>query len=212
VPVIVRPPEISREWISRLLDIGADGIFAPRVHTAEDARAAVRYAKYPPIGDRGDDGRIHGAFPRSEAEQKYANENTVVVVIVESKGGADHIDEICETPGVDAVSIGPSDLTMSLGIPGERESETYSAIESQIIDSCHKHGMPITIGTAPSVADAIAQRDVGCSSVFMDDEIGVISQAVAKYTAEVKALIPRTLGKDVPRAEDGQSIGTVRKS
>lgn len=206
VPVIVRPPEISREWISRLVDIGIDGIFAPRVATAADARAAVRYAKYPPLGDRGDDGRISGAYPRSREAQSYANDNTVVVVIVESREGAENIDEICQTPGVDAVSVGPADLTMSLGIPGERESEEYRAVESRIVDACARHGMPLTIGTAPSVAEAAAHRDRGCFSVFMDDEIGVISGTVASYVSQVQAL-STTAGDRGRSGQQGERAG-----
>jgi 2-keto-3-deoxy-L-rhamnonate aldolase RhmA len=187
------------------MDIGADGIFAPRVERGEDARAAVRYAKYPPLDSRGDDGRILSAYPRPSEAQRYANENTVVVVIVESAEGAEHIDEICETPGVDAVSIGPADLTMSLGISGERESEKYSAVEERIVEACRKHAMPVTIGSAPSVAEAAAQRAVGCFSVFMDDELGVIGREVARYVAAVGAL---TVTDETVRCEGGDGPAT----
>ena len=167
-------------------DLGADGFFAPQIHNAEDAAAAVRLMKYPPMGVRSDSGALFAARPNSSRMAEHANANTVLVVIVESREGAENVDEICQTPGVDAVSIGHADLSLSLGVPGDRESALYRAAEDRIVESCRKHNMPFTIGTAPSIVEARQQREQGCFTVFVDDEIGLITRSLSNYVEQLR--------------------------
>jgi 2-keto-3-deoxy-L-rhamnonate aldolase RhmA len=176
VPVIVRPPEVSRSCMGRLLDLGADGFFAPRIDNATDAATAARFTRYPPAGERGDSGRIYAARPDSACARDDANENTVLIVIVESRDGAENIDEICQTPGVDGVS----------DVPGDLGSESYRAAEQRIVDSCLRHEMQFTIGTAPSIADALEQRARGCFTVFVDDEIGLLTRALSAHADDLR--------------------------
>ena len=186
VPIVVRPPAVERGYLGRLLDLGADGIFAPRISSAADAGTAVRFMKYPPVGERGDSGKIFGTRPRSAQAAKAANENTVLVALVETREGAENIDEICETSGVDAISIGHADLSLSLGVPGDRESRTYQEAEERIVDSCRRHNMPFTIGVAPTIEQALQQKERGCFSLFVDDEIGLITSALSSYVQEFR--------------------------
>jgi 4-hydroxy-2-oxoheptanedioate aldolase len=191
IPVIVRPPEVSRGYIQRLLDLGADGFFAPRIGSAEDAAATVRLMKYPPAGERSDSGRIQRSRPSPARARDEANENTVLIVIVETRTGVEKIDEICATAGVDGVSIGPADLSMSLGIPGELDSDVYRRAEQRIVDSCRAHGTPLTIGTAPTVEDALRQQGLGCFTLFVDDEIGLITRALSTYRADLRQALAK---------------------
>jgi 2-keto-3-deoxy-L-rhamnonate aldolase RhmA len=186
IPIIVRPPEVTKGYMQRLLDLGADGFFTPCIGSAEDAAAAVRFMKYPPVGERGDSGRIQQSRPSPARARDEANENTVLIVIVETADGAENIDEICATAGVDGVSIGPADLSMSLGVPGDLGNGTYQAAEQRIVDSCRAHGMPFTIGTAPTIEDALRQHALGCFTLFVDDEIGLITRALSTYCAELR--------------------------
>ena len=186
VPIVVRPPAVERGYIGRLLDLGADGIFAPRISSAADAATAVRFMKYPPVGERGDSGTIFMARPGSAEAAKAANENTVLVALVETHEGAKNIDEICETSGVDAVSIGHADLSLSLGVPGDRESRRYQHAEERIVESCRRHNMPFTIGTAPTLEEALEQKDRGCFSLFVDDEIGLITSSLSSYVEQFR--------------------------
>jgi 2-keto-3-deoxy-L-rhamnonate aldolase RhmA len=189
IPVIVRPPEVTRGYMQRLLDLGADGFFTPRIDSAEDAAAAVRFMKYPPVGERGDSGRIQQSRPSPARARDEANQNTVLIVIVETAAGAENIDGICATASVDGVSIGPADLSMSLGIPGDLDSGAYQAAEQRIVDSCRAHGMPFTIGTAPTIEDALRQHALGCFTLFVDDEIGLITRALSTYCAELRPVL-----------------------
>lgn len=201
IPVIVRPPEVTRGYMQRLLDLGADGFFTPRIEGAEEAAAAVRFMKYPPVGERGDSGRIQQSRPSPARARDEANENTVLIVIVETAIGAENIDEICATAGVDAVSIGPADLSMSLGHPGDLDSDVYRAAEQRIVDSCRAHGMPFTIGTAPTIEDALRQHALGCFTLFVDDEIGLITRALSTYCADPRLSLAKVRhGADCKRA------------
>lgn len=117
-PLIVRVPEIGVE-IARVLDAGAAGIMVPQVESADQAREVVARARYAPIGQRGlgaARGSVYGATlgPTFTAE---ANDRTLVVVQIESATGVENADAILATPGLDAVVIGPADLSMSLGVP-----------------------------------------------------------------------------------------------
>jgi 2-keto-3-deoxy-L-rhamnonate aldolase RhmA len=193
IPIIVRPPEVTRGFVQRLLDLGADGFFAPCIDSAREAALAVRLMKYPPAGERGDSGRIHRSRPSPAAARDEANDNTVLIAIVETAAGAENIDSICATEGVDGVSIGPSDLSLSLGVPGDLDSELYQAAERRIVDSCRAHRMPFQIGTAPTIKEALAQHALGCFTVFVDDEVGLLTRALSTFRAELR----QSLGDDL---------------
>src|SRR5437762_221668 len=113
-PIVVRPPEGSREWITRLLDIGVWGLHVPQVDRPEIARAVVEAARYAPLGMRGQAGLgPHNDFAPSGdalADQAFLNEQVHLTVMLESAESFRHLDEILAVPGIDAVTLGPSDL------------------------------------------------------------------------------------------------------
>jgi 2-keto-3-deoxy-L-rhamnonate aldolase RhmA len=188
LPVIVRPPEVNRSAIGRVLDLGADGVLVPRIGGGEDAATAVRFAKYRPLGDRGDDGRIVAV---SNPEDRRAlidavNRNTTVIAILETKDGVENIDDICTTAGIDGVWIGPADLSLSLDVPGDLGSTPYRAAEERILDSCRAHGMPFAIGAASTPAAALEQIRLGCFTVIADDEVLLLTRAISDYVVAVK--------------------------
>lgn len=122
VPALVRVGGIDPCEILRALDAGAEGIVVPRVDTAAQAAAAVAAAHYPPHGRRGlatstRAGR-HGLVGLAEHVRR-ARERTLVVVQVEDAEALPHVAAIAAEPGVDGVFLGPTDLSMSLGQPGD---------------------------------------------------------------------------------------------
>jgi 2-keto-3-deoxy-L-rhamnonate aldolase RhmA len=188
LPVIVRPPEVTRSAIGRLLDLGADGVLVQRIGGAEEAAAAVRFAKYRPLGERGDDGRIAAA---AELEDPRAlidavNRNTTVLAIVETTDGVENIDPICSTPGIDAVWIGPADLSLALDVPGATDGAVYKDAERRILESCRAHGMPFAIGSASTPEQAAEQIRLGCFTVLTDDERTLLARAIADYVGQVR--------------------------
>lgn len=141
---IVRVPGKEHHHASRLLDAGAQGIVVPHVDSVEEARRAVAYCKYPPIGHRSVMGVLpqYGYAPVPVAESTVAaNSETLVVVMLETPDAIAQADAIAAVPGIDVVLIGTNDLCAEMGIPGQfadpRVEEAYRAV----IAACRKHGI-----------------------------------------------------------------------
>src|SRR5262245_35961751 len=122
IPAFVRVPANTPEYISRVLDGGALGVIAPGVRSAEEARAVVAAAKYPPVGERGLSPSLpllqFRSFPASESLPAM-NDATMVVVQFESGAALAAAEEIASVPGVDMILIGTNDLLADLGHPGQ---------------------------------------------------------------------------------------------
>jgi len=130
---IVRVPGNEATIILRVLETGAKGVMVPHVDTAEEARKCVSAAKYAPVGARGAGylTRAAGYFtsdPKTYCTQ--ANNQTMIIGMIESEEGTKNIDAICSTSGMDAFFIGPYDLSQSLGHPGEVH---LPAVEERIV-------------------------------------------------------------------------------
>ncbi|MBS3650481.1 4-hydroxy-2-oxovalerate aldolase [Pseudaminobacter sp. 19-2017] len=134
VPALVRVPGHGPEAIAAALDSGARGVLVPRVSSAEQARAAVKAARFPPEGERGvGPGRAAGYGYRIFEYLAAANSGVLVAVQVETAEGLANADAIAATEGVDVVFVGPGDLSVSLGAIGpEHAVRLASAIESII--------------------------------------------------------------------------------
>jgi 2-keto-3-deoxy-L-rhamnonate aldolase RhmA len=140
---IVRVPSTDYHFISRVLDCGAKGIMVPMVESAEQAAAAVAAAKYPPYGRRGAAfGVAHDDYRAGPVADKIraANADTLVIALVETRLGAQNVDAIAATPGVDVVWLGHFDMTNSLGIPEQFEHPDYTEAVNGIIEATRRHG------------------------------------------------------------------------
>jgi 4-hydroxy-2-oxoheptanedioate aldolase len=107
--------------ILRALDSGAHGVHIPWVNSAEEAERAVRWAKYGPRGTRGLAGNRSIDWKANATSTAAANEETLVVVHIETQTAVDAVDEFVEVDGIDVLFVGPTDLSHSLGIPGEKD-------------------------------------------------------------------------------------------
>ncbi len=131
VPCVVRLPNHDEQWLKSALDCGAAGVIVPQVNTADQARALVRYAKYAPDGQRGVGvARAHG-YGRGFADYiGRANEDTAVIVQAEHIDAVKNIDAITSVPGIDAIFVGPYDLSASMGKSGQvADPEVVAAID-----------------------------------------------------------------------------------
>ena len=139
---LVRPQSGERLRIGRALDLGAIGIMVPRLESADDAREAVTYLRYPPAGVRGVALRTRGAGLGSvaHADVGQINDRIVGIVQIESAGALKEADAIASTDGVDVLFVGPADLSHSLGVPGEFGAKTYLAALDTVVEACAKHG------------------------------------------------------------------------
>lgn len=144
IAVVVRVPEIRREPILKALDAGAAGILVPMVDTAEDARQVVQFAKYPPEGRRGAAlCRPHNRYrPVAAAEYlQQANAETFIAVQAETARAVANLPDIVAVEGIDAVFVGPLDLSIDLGIPGQTDHPKETAAIEKVIAVCTAAGV-----------------------------------------------------------------------
>jgi len=135
---MARIPYHDLIWYKKALDAGAMGVVTPRVETREMAEEMVRWMKYPPWGERGAGPRL-AAF-RDPDYFRTANEETMVIVMIETVKGVENIDEIFSVEGVDACFVGPSDLSLDMGIHYQYESEEFTSTLDRIVDAGREHG------------------------------------------------------------------------
>ncbi|MDP6356185.1 MAG: aldolase/citrate lyase family protein [Planctomycetota bacterium] len=141
---IVRVPTADETPIKRVLDLGADGIIAPLVNTAEQAEYIVRSARYSPAGSRGVGlGRAHGYGMRFKEYIDSANELVTVVVQAEHAQAVENIESIVKVEGIDAVLIGPYDLSASMGKMGQVDDPAVIEAIDHVTDTCLAAGIPL---------------------------------------------------------------------
>ena len=158
---LVRVPWNDPVHIKRALDLGCDGVIVPQVRTADEARQAVAAAKYPPVGIRSVG--IARAQSYGMTLQDYvlnANESVTVVVQLEHIDAVPHARDILAVPGVDAVLIGPYDLSASMGLAGQINHPEVAAVVAGWADACNARQMAWG-AFAPDVAAARAHLSRG---------------------------------------------------
>ncbi len=145
-PALLRVPDNDRIWIGSALDSGAAGVVVPRVSSAEDARKAVAFTRYPPDGERGvGPGRAAAYGAKIEEAIAGANDRVVLAVQLETAEGLAKIDEIAAVEGVDAIYIGPGDLAVSLGALGPEGRPVLERAIATVVASCKRHGRAVGI-------------------------------------------------------------------
>ena len=156
---IVRIP-VNEMWTAkRAMDAGALGVVFPFTNSVELARRAVAACKYPPLGDRGSGPGIASLrWPAPGGYADFADQNILVIVIIERKQAVDQIDEIASVPGIDVLFIGPNDLSHSYGFRGRQEPPVVEAI-AKVVAAAKRHKLPVgrVAGTPEQTAEYIKQ-------------------------------------------------------
>jgi 2-keto-3-deoxy-L-rhamnonate aldolase RhmA len=141
---IVRVADLQYSLIARSLDCGAQGVIFPRVESPELLERAISWTKFPPAGIRGYGlGATQVDYEKVDIPQviEHMNANTMVVMQIETQRALDMREELLAVPGIDAVMVGPADLSISLGVPGEfQHPKMVQAIEA-IRDTCLRRGV-----------------------------------------------------------------------
>jgi len=138
---LVRVPSSDAAGVGRALDAGAEAIVVPMVNSRADAERAVDACRFPPEGSRSfGPARAHQPFGRDPVE---INREVLCFAMIETRDGLAAADEICSTPGVDGIYVGPSDLALSLGLSPtatEHPAEHVEAVE-RVLATCAAHGI-----------------------------------------------------------------------
>jgi 4-hydroxy-2-oxoheptanedioate aldolase len=144
---LARVPRGTHENIKRVLDAGAWGIVVPMVNTVEEAKLAIAAAKYPPVGNRSIGGGLHALNFDATAGDYYkrANDEILVVLQTESPLGVQNAEVIYSLPGVDAIFVGPNDLTFNMKTPEgvDPTPDQLEAMLQRVLAAGKKVGTPV---------------------------------------------------------------------
>ena len=184
---VVRVPWNDMVTIKRVLDIGAQSLLVPYVSTADEAKAAVSYTRYPPQGVRGVAGSTRASrFGRVKDYAKRAAEEICVLVQVENQLGLDNLDKIASVEGIDGVFIGPADLHASLGYMGEITNPKVMPLIDEAIKRIRKCGKAPGILT-PAEEHAKRQLSLGAQFVAVGNDIGLLARGAEALLTRFKA-------------------------
>ncbi len=137
VTPIIRVPVNQQHVILRFMDTGAQGLHVPMVRNARDAEAVVQAVKYQPRGSRGLAAIRAADFAQRVPFKQYvaeANAETLIAVHIETEDSVDQLPEIIKVEGLDVIFIGPTDLSNSLGFPGELQNPKVQATLQRCVD------------------------------------------------------------------------------
>lgn len=190
IPVLVRVPACTPDYVSRAMDGGALGIIAPDVRSAADAKRVVDAVKYPPVGSRGLAQGLpllqYRSFPQEEALPAM-NDATMVVVQVESGAAAEAMEEIVAVPGVDLVLIGTNDFLADLGLPGQYDHPRVEELYKRAIACCRKHGKHVGVGgfgTRPDLVEKYVK--LGGRYVSTGTDLGFMAAECDRRVKQVR--------------------------
>ena len=145
-PCVVRIPTLDEIMVKKTLDAGAAGLLVPQVHNAGQAEQLVQWGRYHPAGSRGlGFGRAQGYGLKVDDYLETANETILLSVQAESAEAVKNIESIVRVAGLDAVLVGPYDLSASLGLPGQVDHPDVKAAIQRVAEACQQAGMPIGI-------------------------------------------------------------------
>jgi 2-keto-3-deoxy-L-rhamnonate aldolase RhmA len=173
-------------WAKKAMDAGATGLVIPRIETAEMARETIRIMKYPPQGERGAGPRL-AAFHDPDYVSTI-NDESLVVVMIETQRGLDNIDEIFAVEGVDACFVGPSDFTLDMGIHRQYTHKRFTDALDKIVKAGEEHGVApgMHCQTTPgptNISNAIEQGFQFCA---ISSDIGFLRTAATDAINGVK--------------------------
>jgi 4-hydroxy-2-oxoheptanedioate aldolase len=181
---VVRVPWNDMVNIKRVLDIGAQSLLIPYVQSADEARSAVAYTRYPPAGVRGVAGTTRATrFGRVKEYAQRAHEELCVLVQAETQSALDNIEAICAIEGVDGVFIGPADLHASMGHAGEIANPKVKPLIDDAIRRIRKSGSAPGILT-PNEADARHWLECGALFVAVGADVGILARGAEALAAK----------------------------
>lgn len=186
---IVRVADLQYSLVARALDCGAEGVIFPRVESPELLEKAISWTKFPPVGVRGYGLSLTNLnyekhdFP---AVIEHMNSNTMVVMQIETQRALDAREELLAVPGIDAVLIGPADLSISLGVPGEFQHPKMVQAMEAIRDTCLRRG--IAPGTQTRNA-ALARfwKERGITFLGCNNDTGMLYERAAELVSQISA-------------------------
>jgi 4-hydroxy-2-oxoheptanedioate aldolase len=183
--------------LMRMLDVGARGILCPMIGSAAEAAAFVAACRYPPHGIRSY-GPVHGGFGQGREQVALANENVLIFAMIETAEGFENLDAIASTPGLDGLYVGPSDLSLGLGLAtfaDLADPELLKALDA-VVESAARHGVVAGIH-APTPERSAEMVERGFRFVTPAVDSMLVANSASSALGRTRSLLG--LGTDAPR-------------
>ena len=173
LPVIAKTPQLERQEVAKLLEMGVTGIQLPRTESRSQIEELYSYMKFPPVGTRA----VAPGYGNSDYIQPddwsswmiEQDAETTLVIHIETKLGYENAEEIVSTPGVDMVYLGPGDFSIEMGYPGDYDHPSVAQPMMEILELCKKHGVAFGT-TATNAKKAGVWVSKGAQFFETDDE------------------------------------------
>jgi len=186
----VRVPDNTYIEISKALDAGAQGIMIPRIYNRKQVEEVVQIMKYPPWGIRGSaQNRGYTNFKVGDVSEVMAkvNQECLLIVQVETKDAVNNLDDILSVKGVDIALIGPNDLSISLGVAGQKSSPVLIGAIETTIAACNRHNVVPAIHVN-DLDSALYWAKKGMQFISNGSEMDYISKTARDMTAAFATL------------------------
>lgn len=190
---MLRIPDLQRGTILKGCECGPDILDLPMVNTPEMAREMVTQARFPPQGVRGFFGvsrAVKYGIPAKVPDiQQKLNDELCLMIQIETKEAAERIDELCAVPGIDAIFIGPADLSASLGVAGQTSHRLVQDAAARAIRAAKKHGKQAA--AAAPVGETRFWIDAGVDLYFCVNDLSCMKAGAQAALAEAREALGR---------------------
>jgi 4-hydroxy-2-oxoheptanedioate aldolase len=184
---MVRVPWLDPSHIMKILDAGVNGIICPMINNKKEAEKLVEYSYYPPFGKRSF-GPIRAKYIFEGDYSKVANNSLLIIAMIETKEALDNLDEILSVEGIDAVYIGPADLSFNLGYTPKFDQEEPFVVETikYILKTTKKYNKFAGIHNG-NVDYALKMKDLGFDFVTVGSDANFIVKAASEVISSFKS-------------------------
>ena len=182
-------PDLAYPYVAQSLDAGAQGIMLPRVTHPDQVHQVLEIMKYPPMGRRGT------AMSRGQTDFRagpllenmaHANQESLLMIQIETAEAIQQLDAIVQIPGVDCLFVGPTDLSISLGVAGQTEAPSLIEAIERVIAGCQAHGVAAAI-QANDLNYARRWVERGMAIISYASEIGLLTAAASTGIQQIRA-------------------------
>jgi 2-keto-3-deoxy-L-rhamnonate aldolase RhmA len=183
---VIRVPWNAPGDIKKAYDVGAVGVMVPQVDNPDEAREAIQYAKYPPIGERGIAPWFGGMMGLTQDDViRHANDETLLIIQMESVEAYDRVDEILALEHFDVLLVGPTDLSASLNVPGKLHHAKVEKIMVEMVERVKGTGK--ALGTTwGDPEDCRRWIEIGYRFMNVSSVLGLGTEGTRRYFAEFR--------------------------
>jgi len=189
---MIRVADTRRESVMKAAECGPDILDVPMANSPEDLHELIRYARFPPAGERGYFGvsrAVHYGIECNVAEvQQELNQEMCLMAQIETSAGVENAEVICAVPDVD-IFLGPADLSASLGVPGQTGHERVCNAASLVIRTARKYGKHVAVGAAPQDLSFWAEQ--GVDLLFCINNVAAMRYGAAVAMQQAREAVER---------------------